>query len=138
MNIEVIFKWVLSMTLGGSAAIFVFAILGKIFKEYLSARARYYIWIIVLFCFMVPWYVLLSKKSGRVLNQSVTLDNNSYITSKLSNNSALNLQLIENTAQGGALTALPYKNISYFNPEKFVEFIGYVWLVGAIVFLHGF
>lgn len=140
MNIEVIFKWILVMTVGGSIAVLIFAILSKIFKEHLSARARYYIWMVGLFCFTIPWNVLIKfcKKDSRVLNQSIILGNSSHMTSKLNNNNALNLQLTENTAQGGALIALPYKNISYFNLEKFVEFIGYVWLVGAIVFFAWF
>lgn len=51
MNIEVIFKWISVMTVGGSIAVLIFAILSKIFKEHLSARARYYIWMIGLFLF---------------------------------------------------------------------------------------
>ncbi len=51
MNIEVIFKWILAMTVGGSVAVLIFAILSKIFKENLSARVKYYIWMVGLFLF---------------------------------------------------------------------------------------
>ncbi|ADQ07086.1 peptidase M56 BlaR1 [Caldicellulosiruptor hydrothermalis 108] len=140
MNIEVIFKWILVMTVGGSIAVLIFAILSKIFKEHLSARARYYIWMIGLFCFTIPWNVLIKfcKKDSRVLNQSIILGNSSHITSKLSNTSSLNLQLTENTAQGGALTALPSENIGYFNLEVLRKVIVYVWLIGAIIFFAWF
>ncbi|ADL42491.1 peptidase M56 BlaR1 [Caldicellulosiruptor obsidiansis OB47] len=140
MNIEVIFKWISVMTVGGSIAVLIFAILSKIFKEHLSARARYYIWMIGLFCFTIPWNVLIkfSKKDSRVLNQSIILGNSSYMTLKLSNSSSLNLQLTGNTAQGGALTALPSKNLRYFNPETLGKVMVYVWLVGAIVFFAWF
>ena len=128
------------MTVGGSIAVLIFAILSKIFKEHLSARARYYIWMIGLFCFTIPWNVLIkfSKKDSRVLNQSIILGNSSYMTLKLSNSSSLNLQLTGNTAQGGALTALPSKNLRYFNPETLGKVMVYVWLVGAIVFFAWF
>ncbi|WPX10056.1 M56 family metallopeptidase [Anaerocellum danielii] len=139
MNIEVLFKWVLAMTISGSVAVLVFAILSKIFKEHLSARVRYYIWLIVLFCFMIPWEVLFNRKSSlRVLNQSVILDSRSYTVSNFSQSSVLNLQPRGNSLQGGALTALPSENVGYFNPEVLHEVIVYVWLIGAVVFFVWF
>ncbi|WAM32822.1 M56 family metallopeptidase [Caldicellulosiruptor morganii] len=139
MNIEVLFKWILAMTISGSAAVLVFAVLSKIFKEHLSARARYYIWLIVLFCFMIPWNVLFNRKSSlKVLNQSVILDGRGYTVSSFSQSSVLNLQSVKNSLQGGALEALPSGNVGYFNPGVLHEVIAYVWLIGAVVFFVRF
>lgn len=70
MNIEVIFKWVLIMIIGGSIVVLIFVILSKIFKENLSVRVKYYIWMVGFFCFIILWNVLvkLGMKDIKILN----------------------------------------------------------------------